>query len=360
MTEFLNLLELEAMARGRLDRNAADYFAGGACDEITLTENRRLLDAIRVYYRVLVDVSALDPSVSLLGRRYSAPILVAPMAFHRLAHPDGELATARAAASLGLPLVLSTFATASIEQVRAASTGPLWFQLYVHKDRGLTRSLVERAESAGYEALVLTVDVPMLGRRERDLRNAFQLPPELRLANLGPDGVASLPDAKGDSALAAYFAGLHDSSLTWKDVDWLRSLTRLPLLLKGIVRADDARRAVEHGAAGVIVSNHGGRQLDTAVASIVALPPIAEAVGDRVPVLVDGGIRRGTDIIKAIALGADAVLLGRPVLWGLALDGEAGARRVLELLRDELLQAMALTGAATTSAITAELLVSDA
>ncbi len=356
MTEFLNLLELEGLARGRLQRNAADYFAGGACDEITLGENRRLLEAIRIYYRVLVDVSAVDPSVTLLGRRYPTPILVAPMAFQRLAHPDGELAAARAAGAIGAPLVLSTFSTASLEAVKRASTGPLWFQLYVHKDRGLTRSLVERAEAAGYEALMLTVDVPVLGRRERDLRNAFQLPPDLRLANLGPDGRASLPAVQDDSALAAYFAGLHDASLTWRDMDWLRSLTRLPLVLKGVVRADDALRAVDHGAAGIVVSNHGGRQLDTAVASIAALPRIAEAVGDRLDVLVDGGIRRGTDVLKALALGARAVLIGRPVLWGLALDGEAGARRVLELLRDELLQAMQLAGAPRIGAITPDLL----
>jgi len=356
MTGFLNLLDLEGLARGCLSRSAADYFAGGACDEITLSENRRLLEAFRIYYRVLVDVSAVDPSVTLLGRRYPTPILVAPMAFHSLAHSDGELATARAAGALGAPLILSTFSTASIEDVRRASTGPLWFQLYVHKDRALTRSLVERAEAAGYEALMLTVDVPVLGRRERDLRNAFQLPPELRLANLGPDGLAALPAVQDDSALAAYFAGLHDASLTWRDIDWLASLTRLPLVLKGVVRVDDARRAVDHGASGIVVSNHGGRQLDTAVASIAALPRIAEAVGDRIEVLVDGGIRRGTDVLKALALGARAILIGRPVLWGLALDGEAGARRVLELLRDELVQAMQLAGAPDVASITADLL----
>jgi 4-hydroxymandelate oxidase len=278
------------------------------------------------------------------------------MAFHRLAHPEGELATARAAAALGLPLILSTFSTASLEAVRSASTGPLWFQLYVHKDRELTRTLVQRADAAGYEALVLTVDVPVLGRRERDLRNAFQLPPELRLANLAADGQASLPPVQDDSALAAYFAGLHDASLTWRDIEWLRSISRLPLLLKGVVRADDARRAVDHGVSGIVVSNHGGRQLDTAVAAIAALPRIADAVGDRAAVLVDGGIRRGTDVLKALALGAHAVLLGRPVLWGLALDGEAGARRVLELLRDEFRLAMQLAGAPTLATITSDLL----
>lgn len=356
MTEFVNLLELESLARDRLSATAADYFAGGAGDEITLRENRRLFDAMPIWYRVLVDVSAVDPSLTLLGRPLPAPILVAPMAFQRLAHPEGELATARAAAGLGLPLVLSTFATASMEEIAATGAAPRWFQLYVHKDRGLTRALVARAESAGYEALVLTVDVPALGRRERDLRNAFQLPPELRLANLGDGGLSTLPGVTGESALAAYFAGLHDAALTWSDLDWLHSLTRLPILLKGIVRADDARRGVEHGAAGVIVSNHGGRQLDTAIASIAALPRIAEAVGGRTTLLVDGGIRRGTDVLKARALGADAVLVGRPVLWGLALDGEAGARRVLRLLWDELLLAMQLAGAARLTDITEALL----
>lgn len=356
MPDFLNLLDLEVVARARLERNAADYFSGGACDEITLHENRQLFEALRIQYRVLVDVSSVDPSVTLLGRRLALPILVAPMAFHRLAHPDGELATARAAASLGVPLVLSTFSTVSMEEVKRASSAPLWFQLYVHKDRELTRTLVQRAEAAGYEALMLTVDVPVLGRRERDLRNAFQLPPDLRLANLGADGIAALPAVEDDSALAAYFAGLHDASLTWRDIEWLRSISRLPLLLKGVVRADDARRAVEHGASGIVISNHGGRQLDTAVASIAALPRIAEAVGEQTTLLVDGGIRRGTDVLKALALGAHAVLVGRPVLWGLALDGEAGARRVLELLRDEFLQAMRLAGAPTIPAITRDLL----
>ncbi len=356
MPDFLNLLELEGVARARLEPNAADYFSGGAGDEITLHENRRLLEALRIHYRVLVDVSAVDPSVTLLGRRLPLPILITPMAFHRLAHPDGELATARAAATLGIPFVLSTFSTVSMEEVRRAGAAPLWFQLYVHKDRELTRDLVQRAEAAGYEALMLTVDVPVLGRRERDLRNAFQLPPELRLANLGRDGLAALPAVQDDSALAAYFAGLHDAALTWRDLEWLRSISRLPLLLKGIVRADDAKRAVDHGASGIVVSNHGGRQLDTAVASIGALPRVAEAVGDRTTLLVDGGIRRGTDVLKALALGAHAVLLGRPVLWGLALGGEAGVRRVLEMLRDEFLQAMQLSGAPTIPAITGDLL----
>lgn len=356
MTEFLNLLELEQLARARLPATAADYFAGGAGDEITLRENRRLLDAMPIWYRVLVDVSAIDASVTLLGRRYPAPIVVAPMAFQRLAHPDGELASARAAADHGLPFILSTFSTASLEEVQATGRGPRWFQLYVHKDRGLTRSLVERAASAGYEALVLTVDVPVLGRRERDLRNAFQLPPDLRLANLGPGGLATLPGVTNDSALAAYFAGLHDATLGWQDLDWLRGLSPLPLLLKGIVRADDARHALEHGADGIIVSNHGGRQLDTAVPSLVALRAVADAVGGRTTLLVDGGIRRGTDVLKALALGADAVLLGRPILWGLALEGEAGVHRVLQLLRDETVLAMQLAGVPRTEAATPDLL----
>jgi L-lactate dehydrogenase (FMN-dependent) and related alpha-hydroxy acid dehydrogenases len=266
------------------------------------------------------------------------------MAFQRLAHPDGEVATAHAAQSTGSLFVLSTLSSSTVEEVRGATDGPLWFQLYVYRDRAATRSLVERVEAAGYQALVLTVDAPVLGRRERDVREQFQLPPAVEIANLVPGGLPTLPDASGDSGLAAYCARMLDPSLTWSDLDWLCPITGLPILVKGIVRGDDAARAVEHGASAVIVSNHGGRQLDTAIATIRALPEIVHAVAGRVEVLIDGGVRRGTDIIKAIALGARAVLIGRPVLWGLAVSGERGVARVLEMLRDELDLTMVLCG----------------
>jgi len=353
---FFNLHEVELMAREILPAPTYDYFAGGANDEITLHANRRGFDEISIRHRVLVDVSRRNLAVSLLGNPSPAPLIVAPMAFQRLAHPDGELATAGAAAGLGLTMTLSTFSTVSLEEVRAATSAPLWFQLYVHQDRGITRGLVERAAAAGYSALVLTVDVPEIGRRERDERNAFRLSPALRVANFLPAASGPLQDGVEGSGLASFIHGMRDASFSWKDLEWLRGISPLPLVLKGLVRADDARRAAEHGVAGIVVSNHGGRQLDTGIPSLRALPDVAEAVGDRVLVMMDGGVRRGTDVVKAIALGAHAVMVGRPLLWALALGGEAGVRRALELLMGELDLAMALSGTPALSDITRDLL----
>jgi len=346
----VSLRELESDARARLRADVFDYYAGGAGDEITLRENGRAYDDVALRYRVLAGVGARDLSTTVVGVRLAAPILVAPMALQGLAHADGEVATARAAAARGSLMVVSTLASTTPEAVRAACDGPLWFQLYVLKDRGATRALVERVEAAGYGALVLTVDAPLLGRRARDERNAFGLPPRVPVAESAPqvpDTPGSPGGVSGTSPLAASFGAMLDPSLDWRTVEWLRSITRLPVLVKGVVRGDDAVLAAEHGAAGVIVSNHGGRQLDTAPATIRVLPEIADAVGGRLELLIDGGVRRGTDVVKAIALGARAVLVGRPILWGLALGGEAGVARVLELLRDELDLAMALCGCRT-------------
>ncbi|MBI1744786.1 alpha-hydroxy-acid oxidizing protein [Candidatus Acetothermia bacterium] len=323
-----NIFEYEALAREKLPQPAYDYFAGGANDEITLRENHQAFDHIKILPRVLVDVSKRDTSTTVLGQKISFPVMVAPMALQKMAHPDGEVATARAIGATGTIMILSTLASSTIEEVAAAATGPLWFQLYF-RDREMSKELVQRAEKVGFKAICLTVDVPELGRRERDVRNNFML--------LGAGGAAGQMGP--------------DASLNWKDVDWLRSITKLPMVLKGIHRAADAIRAVEHGAAGIVVSNHGGRQLDTVPAGIEMLPEIAEAVAHQIEVYVDGGIRRGTDILKALALGARAVLLGRPVLWGLAVNGEAGARRVIELLRDEFDLAMALAGCPTVKEI---------
>jgi 4-hydroxymandelate oxidase len=354
--DFFNLHEVEALAKERLPASVYDYYAGGAGDEVTLAENRRAFDRLSLLPRMLVDVSQRDSKVSLLGTEISAPIVVAPMAFQRLAHPDGELGTARAAAGLGLLMTASTFSTCSLEEIAQSTTGPLWFQLYVHQDRGITRDLVQRAEAAGYRALVLTVDVAEISRRERDERNRFRLSPDLRVANFIPKtSDPLLADADG-SRLRAFIHGMRDASFAWRDLEWLRGLSRLPLVLKGILRADDAVRAIDHGAAAIVVSNHGGRQLDTAIASLAALPRIAGAVGDRALLLLDGGVRRGVDIVKALALGARAVMVGRPVLWGLALDGEAGAARVLTMLKSELDLAMALSGTANLSEITRDLI----
>jgi 4-hydroxymandelate oxidase len=351
----LNLFEYEAVARQRLPQVAYDYYASGANDEITLRANHAAYDEIALRYRVLVDVSKRDLRTSVLGRTISMPILVAPTAFQRMAHPEGEVATARAAGAAGTLMIVSTLSNCSVEEVAAAGSGPLWFQLYVYRDREATRELVARVEAAGFRALVLTVDAPVLGRRERDVRNRFRLPPGLSVENLSAAGLNELPSDVDDSGLAAYFASLLDPSLTWRDVDWLRSISRLPILVKGIVRGDDAALAMEHGMAGVVVSNHGGRQLDTAPPTIKVLPEVVQAVDGRGEVLVDGGIRRGTDVVKALALGAEAVLVGRPVLWGLAVDGQLGVERVLGLLRGELDTAMALCGCASISEIRGDL-----
>ncbi|HEV7784087.1 MAG TPA: alpha-hydroxy acid oxidase [Thermoanaerobaculia bacterium] len=356
--EPVNIFELEAIAREKLSREAYDYYAGGAHDEVTLRENRAAYDRISLAYRVLVDVSHRDLTTSVLGQTVSMPILVAPTAFHGLATPEGERAAARAAGAAGTIMILSTLSNTRVEDVVAAATGPVWFQLYVYRDRQATEGLVRRAEAAGCKALVLTVDAPLLGRRERDVRNRFRLPPGLAVVNMLPEGYGDVPEVVGDSGLAAYVANLLNPALTWKDVGWLQSITKLPVLVKGIVRPDDALRAAEAGAAGVVVSNHGGRQLDTSPATIEVLPEIADALaarGHQIELLLDGGIRRGTDVVKALALGARAVLAGRAILWGIAADGEAGATHVLRLLRDELDLAMTLCGAPTVAEITRDL-----
>jgi len=352
----VNLAEFESAARQRLAREAYDYYAGGANDEVTLRRNRAAYEEIALHYPVLRDVSARDTSTIVLGENISFPVMVAPTAFHRMACPEGECAAARAAGRAGTLMVMSTLSTTTIEEVAAAATGPLWFQLYVYKDRGATTDLIKRAEAAGCRALVLTVDAQVWGRREADVRNNFKLPDGLSVANLAEHAKEMFPDGIPGSGLAAYVAQMLDPKLSWKDLAWLRGQTKLPILLKGILRADDARLAVEHGADGVIVSNHGGRQLDTAPATIEALPRVAEAVAGKIPVLIDGGVRRGTDVVKALALGAQAALIGRPILWGLAADGEEGAFRVLQLLKAEFDLAMALCGARTVGEIDKSLL----
>lgn len=280
------------------------------------------------------------------------PILIAPTAFHKMAHPDGELATARAARAFGTLMTLSSLSTTSVEEVAAAASGPLWFQLYINKDRGFTRELVARVERANCQALMVTVDTPEWGRRERDVRNAFHLPPGLNAVNLLPSNECGEVVSHKGAGMGQAFTWMIDPSLTWKDVDWLCSQTRLPVILKGICRPDDARRALDHGVGGIVVSNHGGRQLDTAPATIEVLPAIASSVVGRAPVLVDGGVRRGLDVFKALALGASAVQIGRPVLWGLAAAGQQGVEMALQFLRQELDLAMALAGCPDVHSIT--------
>ena len=346
----VNVADHELLAQQQLDANAWAYFSGGAADEITLGANRRAWDQLTLQPRVLRALAGGHTRTELLGRTLSHPILLAPVAYQCMAHPDGELASAYAAAALGAGMVLSTQSSTPIEAVAQAmhgdpDSGPLWFQLYVQHDRGFTRELVRRVETAGAEALVLTVDAPCSGARDRERRAGFRLPAGIsavHLAGLPPAPVQPL--APGHSAL---FDGLLQHAPTWDDVQWLQSVTRLPVLLKGVLHPLDAAQAARLQVAGLVVSNHGGRTLDTAPATAHALARMADAVQGALPLLVDGGIRRGTDVLKAVALGATAVLLGRPAIYGLAHAGAVGVAHVLRLLRDELEIAMALTGCST-------------
>ena len=354
-----SLADHEHWARQTLDANAWAYFSGGAADEITLRANRSAWDDITLQPRVLQALAGGHTQIQLLGRTLAHPILLAPIAFQKMAHPDGELASAVAAAALGAGMVLSTQSSTPLEAVAAAmlgdsGRGALWFQLYLQHDRGFTRQLVQRAEAAGYEALVLTVDAPTSGTRDRERRAGFRLPAGISAVNLA--GLAPPPRAELRPGQSALFDDLLRHAPTWDDVAWLQSITQLPVLLKGVLHQGDARQAAALGVAGLIVSNHGGRTLDTAPATAHALPSIANAVHGALPLLVDGGIRRGTDVLKAMALGASAVLLGRPAIYGLAHAGAAGVAHVLRLLRDELEIAMALTGCRTLAQATPALL----
>lgn len=331
--EPVNVFDYEALAQDIVEPGAWNYFQSGSNDEVTLRANRTAFERIQLRPRMLVDVSTCALQTSVLDTPVSMPLLIAPTAFHCLAHAEGECATAEAAGAAGTLMVASTSSTRRLEDIARAASGPLWFQLYV-ADRQGTEELVQRATESGYRALVLTVDSPRWGRKERAIRTHFRLPSHLYKANF-PD------DAAAEGKIP----------MTWESLAWLRSLTSLPIILKGILTAEDAVLAVEHGIEGIVVSNHGGRQLDSVAASIDALPEVVEAVEGRCEVYLDGGIRRGTDILKALALGARAVLVGRPILWGLAVNGAEGVRHVLELLRAELELAMMLAGCPTLHSI---------
>ncbi|HXA43089.1 MAG TPA: alpha-hydroxy acid oxidase [Candidatus Solibacter sp.] len=349
--------DLEAEARAVLSPTAYDYYAGGAEDEVTLVANRKAFERWRFRYRVLAGGAEPDLSVEIFGKRISLPVLLAPTAVHGLAHVDGELATARAAARAGTTFCLSTLASRTIEDVAAAApAGARWFQLYIYRDRGVTGELVDRAAAAGYQAIELTADFPVAGRRDRDMRNAFALPDGVTYANLAGGARTTVDVQPGESGLAKYVAGLLDPTIGWSDLEWLVERSPVPVLVKGVVRGDDAEHCISHGAAGLVVSNHGGRQLDSSIASIDALPEVVEAAGSRVPVLIDGGVRRGTDVLKAICLGATAVQVGRPYLWALAVDGEHGVLGLIEQLRDELTVGMALLGASSLADLNRDLL----
>ena len=360
--------DLRKIARRRLPRGVFDYIDGAADDEVTLAANDDAYRRIRFRPRVLRDVREVDPSTTLLGRPLPIPLVLAPTGFTRIADSAGELAVARAAARAGLPYALSTLSTRSIEEVAAVSAGPKWFQVYVWKDRDLVREMVERAAAAGYEALLLTVDTPVLGRRERDVRNGFVLPPQLGLDTI-LDGIlhpawtwdfiraepirfSNVVDrAVGDGAapvtLAEYIGSQFDPGLSWRDVEWFRSIWRGPLVIKGIQSVADARLAADAGVAAIALSNHGGRQLDGAPAPLDLVPAVVDAVGDRVEVVCDGGVRRGSDVVKAVALGARACMAGRAYLYGLGAAGETGVDLVLRLLATDVRRTMALVGART-------------
>ena len=350
------LSDYEVHARKKLTSMAYHYYSGGARDEITLRKNRKAWEEINLHYRVLVDVSHRTTQTQFLNQNVSSPILIAPTAFHGLAHTKGECATVYGAHKQNQIYIASTLSNYSIDEIAQVDNDLLWFQLYVYKDRSITLGLIERAQTAGCKALVVTVDAAEIGTRERDQVNGFHLPPGLTLGNLKGTGKEQMDETLNGSSLSEYVRTQLDPSLTWTDLKWLIQNTSLPVLVKGIVRVDDACKAMECGAAGVVVSNHGGRQLDTAPPSALVLPAIAQKIGNEGLILVDGGIRRGTDVIKALALGAKGVLIGRPILWGLAVDGSSGVSRILDLLNQELLEAMALCGCPTLESITYDLI----
>ncbi|XP_050899846.1 glycolate oxidase 1 isoform X2 [Lathyrus oleraceus] len=337
-----NVSEYEAIARQKLPKMIFDYYASGAEDEWTLKENRNAFSRILFRPRILRDVSKIDLTTNVLGFDISMPIMIAPTAMQKMAHPQGENATARAASAAGTIMTLSSRANASVEEVASTGAGIRFFQLYVLKDRNVVTQLVRRAESAGFKAIALTVDTPVLGRREADIKNRFTMPPHLELKNY--EGLKP---------------GKLDKSLNWKDVKWLQTITSLPILLKGVLTAEDTKLSIQAGVSGIIVSNHGARQLDYVPATITALEEVVKAAGGKIPVFLDGGIRRGTDVFKALALGASGVFIGRPVVYSLAADGEAGVRKVLEILRDEFQLTMALCGCRSLKEISRDHVVTD-
>ncbi len=360
-----NVDDLRLLAKRRLPGGVFDYFDGAAEDEVTKVENSSAFSKVELRPRVLVDVSSIDTSTTIMGQPVPFPIALSPTGFTRIAHPDGELAVARVAGAVNLPYTLSTLGTRSIEEVAKVATGPLWYQLYVWKDRGLSRELVERARDNGYKAIMLTVDTPVFGRRERDVRRGFTLPPKIGLETfvdgiLHPkwtwdfvrsepitfSAVAGRKSVDGSTAvtLSDYVNSQFDPTLSWKDLDWIREVSGLPLMLKGIQSVEDAKLAVELGVDAIALSNHGGRQYDGAPAPVALLPRVVAAVGDSIEVLVDGGVRRGSDVVKACALGARAVMFGRPYLYGLGAGGEMGVRWAIDHITSGVTRTMGLIG----------------
>ena len=353
----LNLFDFEKSMNCTLETSAIDYYQSGALDEHTLKENISAFQRIQFLPRVLKNVSHVNTNTTFAGQQLNTPIIFSPTAFLGMAHEDGELAVARAAKNTETIMICSTLSNYPIEEITASTQASVWFQLYAYKDRQATLSLIQRAKHAGCKALVLTVDAPFLGRREQDIRNQFQLPSHLNIANLFSNDHSSLPSKDGHSGLAHYFENLIDKSLTWRDIDWLKRESDMPVYLKGILHPRDAQLAVEHGIDGIIVSNHGGRQLDGSISSIDALPKISRAVNKQIPIILDGGIRRGSDVLKALALGAETVGIGRPVIWGLSHSGQEGVESIVNILTSELNLAMALVGCPDIQSISSDILV---
>jgi len=359
MEKLVCVPDFEAAAFKLLDNNALQYYKSGADDEFTLKDNKEAFKRWIIRPRMLRDVSQRTITTTVLGKSVAFPIGVSPTAMQKLSHPEGECANARAAAEMGTIYILSTISTSSLEEVAAAApNGRRWFQLYVFKDRNVSTDLIRRAEAAGYEALVLTVDAPLFGKRRSNIRDNFHLPNHLRLANfdIGSTNSNALNIRKDFVSAMTHIDALMDQSLTWEDVKWLKRVTRLPIIVKGILTAEDAEIAIQYGVSGVFVSNHGARQLDTVLSSIDALPEIVKQVAGRCEVYLDGGVSTGSDAFKAIALGAKMAFLGRPLLWGLTLGGQAGAKKVLQIMKDEFDLTMALSGAATVDKITEDFL----
>ncbi|XP_025981358.1 (S)-2-hydroxy-acid oxidase GLO1-like isoform X2 [Glycine soja] len=354
----MRLLQSRSCQRWRLTTTHLVQRTSGLCKrtEMPFPEFCKIFSLFRP--RILIDVSKIDLTTTVLGFKISMPIMIAPTAFQKMAHPEGEYATARAASAAGTIMTLSSWATSSVEEVASTGPGIRFFQLYVYKDRNVVAQLVRRAERAGFKAIALTVDTPILGRREADIKNRFTLPPFLTLKNFEGLDLGKM-DKADDSGLASYVSGQIDRTLSWKDVKWLQTITKLPILVKGVLTAEDTRIAIQSGAAGIIVSNHGARQLDYVPATISALEEVVKAAEGRLPVFLDGGVRRGTDVFKALALGASGIFIGRPVVFSLAAEGEAGVRNVLRMLREEFELTMALSGCTSLKDITRDHIVTD-
>ncbi|XP_012220264.1 uncharacterized protein Hao [Linepithema humile] len=358
MAAYVCVKDYEKYALKHLPPPVRDYYKSGAGEEYSLKRNKEAFKTYRIRPRFLRDTSKRDISTTVLGHRVSMPLGVAPTAMQRMAHPDGECANAKAAQAAETIFILSTISTSSIEEVaKAAPTGIKWFQLYIYTDRNVTLNLIKRAEHADFKALVLTIDAPLFGDRRADLRNKFALPSHLRFANFEGDLAQRINSAKTGSGLNEYVTALFDASICWDDVKWLKKNTTLPIILKGILTAEDAHLAVKNGVDGIIVSNHGARQIDGVPATIEVLPEISKAVGNKIEIYMDGGVRQGIDVFKALALGAKMVFFGRPMLWGLAYGGEKGANKILELMRREIDLAFALTGCASVKDVTRDMVI---